>query len=328
MNRAPTILPTLSLAGLLVAGCVAGPQRDLSPREVGKLTSMTGNGPNKEREVIADMNEREMRAYIEGLLNEPIEFHGRAQTRDGQPLEGAGVRVLLFDKTLPEMQPPYVTGPLLPPIKTDRNGQFRITKQTGGALLIHVEKDGFQPVNDSRRFYYFGERLQYRNKDPLPSAEMPAVFILEDTDLSLIEDLFSGSIPLPETGAAAEISLRHPTPYGVEPDAADLRVTFHQGEANDAGRYDWSCDVSAPGGGIQFYSDIRVDLAPEEGYEDSVTVSMDADDPNWKHREEYSFLLKLRDGNYAFIEFKVRTKGDRFFVAEGTINIGGERFLK
>ena len=316
------------MALLVFAGCVTNPQRDLSPREVGLLQQVSEGNRDANEAIVASMTESELRDFIQDLLEAPVEFYGEVEDRDGNPIQDVRIKALLFDKMLDELEPPYVTGTSLPNIRTGKNGVFRITGKSGLGLMLRVEKDGFKPVNDTVRVYYYPQNLASRNKHPLPSAESPATFILEDTELALVRSYYSGSIPLPDEGRSSETSLRQPTPYGVESGTGDLRVTYKQGRVLEDGRYDWSCRVSVPGGGIQRYTDITVDLAPEDGYEESVEVGMQTTDPAWSHRKDFFLVLRMHDGNYAFVRFKVRTRGDHYYIAEGTFNTAGERFLK
>jgi hypothetical protein len=296
----------------------------LSPAEIDEIRTVQRDDTSEE---VLNLEPDELKAYLTEFVESPIDFHGLVINENGEPVEGAEIEVLLFDRVLEPLRYPYLTGPFLPTRKTDRKGSFEITDTEGAAILIKVSKRGYRPVGDSRRVYRFPPELQVKNEYPLPSKEEPAEFHLIENDDSALRRIATGAIPLPPKGGAAEISLRRYTPHGVEPDEGDLRVAYARGKPGPDGRFDWKCTISVPGGGIQRYDDLLKDLAPEDGYADSFTIERDADSEDWTDRVEQFLVVRMQDGNYAFARFKVRTNGDAFFVVNGTWNSAGDRHL-
>lgn len=321
----PWIRRCLSLGvGLVLGGCVTQPERVLSPAEIDEIRTIQSDDT---REEVLNLEPDELKAYLVEFVESPVDFHGLVINENGEPVEGAKIEVLLFDRVLEPLRYPYLTGPFLPARKTDRKGSFEITGTEGAAILITVSKRGYRPSGHSRRVYRFPPELQGKNEYPLPSKEEPAEFQLIDNDDSALRRIATGAIPLPAKGGITEISLRRYTPHGVEPDEGDLRVTYARGKAGPDGRFDWKCKISVPGGGIQRYDDLSKDLAPEDGYADSLTIERDADSEDWADRVDQFLVLRMGDGNYAFVQFRVRTQGDAFFGADGTWNSAGDRHL-
>src|SRR5207253_3346534 len=69
--------------------------------------------------------------------------------------------------------------------------------------------------------------------------------------------------------------------------------------------------------------------APENGYQPSSEILMTTDlGSNWRGIVDKKYFLKLKDGNYARMNFKMIAGGDHFCAIESFLNPTGSRNLE
>lgn len=309
---------------VLLAGCVSAPTRELTPSEEAMLREFAQSDDNSD---VTAMSRDELKRYLDRLVETQFVMHGVVVDTAGNPIPNARVDALLFNRRTEQLEPPFLTGPLLGSVRSKKDGTFRFPQQTGAAIMVDVSAMGYAPVETSRRVYIFAPEIIERNDFELPTPERPAQFVFHDVDPDTLLELSSGSIPIVANGEPVEILLRQLTPYGVESGTGDLRISMERGAPNEDGRYNWSVQVTVPGGELQPYRDLTITSAPEDGYESDFHFSMQADDPKWRHRADRVLILRLRDETYAAIRLRMRTKGDPTFSIVGSWNRSGDRFV-
>jgi len=311
---------------LLSSGCVTRPERVLSPAEIQFLASVSGRQMHEGDSPLEQMDAGEARKILEQVCQSEVSFHGRVVDETGAPLRDAEIQMLVLDRPLERIEFPYLTGPVVS-LTTGGDGKFELKPRPGAGVLVDVRKDGYQPVESARQFFRFSPLMSTYDRERLPTADKPAVFMLTALNPDDVVEFVSGALRLPDDGSPVEMGIRRYTPFGADPGAGDLRVqvTTSPPGAND--HYDWTVRVTVPGGGLQEYQDILMTVAPEAGYAEEVDFEMSADDPKWSSRRELQLILHLRDGTYATALLRVRTQGDRFVSADGTWNRAGGRYL-
>jgi hypothetical protein len=85
-------------------------------------------------------------------------------------------------------------------------------------------------------------------------------------------------------------------------------------------KYDWHCKIMVLGGGLQTRTDEFDFIAPESGYQTSDEIDMPATAPHWNDNSSRNYFLKLANGTYARIDFKMIAGGDNFFEITSYLN--------
>jgi hypothetical protein len=161
---------------------------------------------------------------------------------------------------------------------------------------------------------------------PMPGPEETAVFILKPR--SAADELFevaTGAVRIPASGRV-ELSLIDVSPHGVPEGTGQLAVSCQRGDVSRP-RYDWTCRVSAPGGGIQLRNRLDFDLAPKSGYREAIVLGYRMEDSNWRDRVDEDVFVRLDDGNYGYLSIRIRTLGDYYVALRGVLNQHGSRLV-
>jgi hypothetical protein len=102
-------------------------------------------------------------------------------------------------------------------------------------------------------------------------------------------------------------------------------------QAKDAaGRFEWRCRVSVPGGGLirrKAHNDCQ---APQHGYQLADEIVMRGNDPEqrWSSQAEREYFVKLRNGRYARAKITAFAGFRTFFVLESDLNPSGSPNLE
>jgi|GEM_PF-3643695 len=87
-------------------------------------------------------------------------------------------------------------------------------------------------------------------------------------------------------------------------------------DPNLAQPYDWRFRLTVPGGGVVERTDEFAFEAPAEGYREVVEFAMPKDAERWKQHFEAEYFVKLGDGRYARMQFRITTGGAHFATAK------------
>jgi len=268
---------------------------------------------------------------LRSILGTKIEFYGQVLDLEDQPVAGAKIRygalnAANFAKVWEEGVPKVV-------LTADKEGRFSI-RAKGGSLTVYASKEGYYKLvgQSSGDFGYGFSDGQKPSSDP----ENPVIFRLRkkgETEplvyfdgpaparswirvangKSIYWDLSTGKIGKSPTSIL--VSQKHNKPP-------------RKDNNYDPRKYDWSFTMKIPGGGLTKRQGGRFDfIAPEEGYEESVTISMDKDDPDWtvSRNLSHEYFVKFPNGNYARIMVRNSTGGFRY---ESHLNPSGSRNLE
>ena len=210
--------------------------------------------------------------------------------------------------------------------KSGPDGLFSIVKIRGKTLSIEISKPGYYTSKKNPyMFWYAGETVNFS-----PDASNPIVFHLRKVGKAEPITAIAGSVLLP----------KNDTPVGLSIDQAKIVIPEHgdlliRCRTEDAGKrsgqqYDWHCEITVPRGGIQEDMDEFDFLAPESGYQASITIDMPAtlERSVWRDRWERNYYLKLPDGKYAKLRLDLITYGQHFCLIEIYKNPAGLRSLE
>ncbi len=102
----------------------------------------------------------------------------------------------------------------------------------------------------------------------------------------------------------------------------------HQVNSNQP--YDWRVRIEVPGGGLIQRAAAFDFEAPSDGYAESNEIDMPATaGRQWRSQASGNYFLKLANGTYARLEFRMVAGGDHFFRVASFLNPNpGDRNLE
>lgn len=132
---------------------------------------------------------------------------------------------------------------------------------------------------------------------------------------------------MPKDGSPVEIDLETGKSAG---SSGDFRIECwtHDQTKDEAGRYDWRCRVSVPGGGLIEREDALDFGAPEAGYRKVDEITMAKAAPQWRSQVRKDYFLQLNDGRFARVSLEVITHGDHLIAVTSFLNPSGSRNLE
>jgi hypothetical protein len=250
----------------------------------------------------------------------PITFYGKVVDENAQPVEGAQVE---FDWN--DLSP---AGHSEVRTTSDAWGLFSLTGVQGKRLLVSVKKTGYYTWHERNQgsFEYASKSEDIYHK---PDPNNPVLFYLkkkgEAEPLVKIEKYFR--IRRDGTPVSVDLLKGKEAPKG----QGDLQVECwtadqHKDRFN---RYNWRCRITVPNGGL-IESTKEFDFeAPENGYRPSDEIEMPMSlAEKWRPEAEKRYFVKLGNGNYARIMFRMIAGGDHFFKIESFLNPSGSRNLE
>ena len=243
---------------------------------------------------------------VEGIYSAPISFYGKVVDQFGNPVAGAKVDYSVVDKFW-EKGSSYHG-------QSDGNGYFSITGIHGAGMTVGVTKDGYDNIDGkSDRGYGLGEKL--------PTQDNPEILVLRKK--AKAEPLYAidRDIIVPKDGTPVEVDLKSGNP--VASGQGDIKIEcWASEESKDAkGHYEWHCRLSVPEGGLLKRTDPELNFnAPESGYEPSVDITMSQTAERWQPANDDQYWVKLHDGTYGRMRFRITTGGGHFASITSFVN--------
>jgi hypothetical protein len=258
--------------------------------------------------------------------NVPITFYGRVVDQKNQPVPGVMVAL--------EYRFGYFTSPTTgkerwAPVSltTDTNGDFVLDGVKGGFLqFMSVKRDGYKllPKQAKAGFMYYPPQFR-------PNSNSPIIFKM--WKMTKAEPLtcssWHGKVPC--DGTPVEFDLLS----GKRMNHGNLRIscTLVPTAAKWGNQHlsDYKCTMAIVGGAIQPTLDDFTYLAPENGYQPTVTIEEKAADPNHRDAElEQEFYIKTADGDYGTLslDWSAWQKPPTHLEWDASINPSGSRNLE
>jgi hypothetical protein len=254
------------------------------------------------------------------MLNEwrtPIEFYGVVEDESSSVISGAHVDFDCNDLSS--------TGTSFYHTESDANGAFSIRNITGKLLGVKVGKEGYytyHPNGDD--FYYAGQ-----NQNFVPDPGNPVVFRLRKKGAGEALIHFHKNFRVPRDGTPVLVDLA--TGNLTQSSENSLVVECWTGDdvKKQGWKYDWKCQVSVPGGGLQIYSEQFPFLAPQDGYVLSDLIDMTVtNNVSWAYDVQHNYYIHTTAGNFGRIVFGMIAGGDNFCVIDSYFNPSGSRNLE
>jgi len=162
-----------------------------------------------------------------------------------------------------------------------------------------------------------------------PSPDNPVIFKLTKKKLTpVLIDISLRSNPLPKDGTPVEMDLMNG--HVVQPGQGNLRVECWAPDATDnrSHHYAWRYRLTVMDGGLLEKSPDLNAEAPVVGYKLADEMSVASDQQPWKDSIEKNYFVKLKNGNYALLDFSISTGSNMFFYTQTYVNPSGGRSLQ
>ncbi len=202
---------------------------------------------------------RAMQAVSEGMVT-PIEFYGRVVDQSGVPIEGVEVAYSAAGA-------PFASGTGEGKAITDANGIFNTRGARGTTLHVSFKKTGYEFKNvDFADIKNEARPLQWSD---YADEDKPYIFKawktekyaqVKSEDKRYLSFVPNGPVYTVDFSGEERVKWE-----GIR--EGDIRIAFTRNEK------DWKVQIDAVNGGIQESSDEYMNLAPESGYQKSLTYS-------------------------------------------------------
>jgi hypothetical protein len=297
-------------------------------KAAGKGNREVGMPPQREPINIPKMLQIEREREIERGKDQwrtPIEFYGKVVDELNQPLPGAEVTLGCNDLS--------ISGHSTYKTNTDGTGSFSIRDISGKTLTVSVAKPGYYTSKlDRTGFFYAG-----KNENFVPSPNNPVIYHLwkKGATEPLIVLRGGYNVPgegkqysLPRDGTPTEIDLA--SGRKTAPGQGNLVIECFVDDAvtQRGAKFDWSCRLTVPKGGILLSTNEFDFIALESGYTPSAEIEARASDENWQRSLTRKYFLHLPDGHYARMIFSINAWENPFCEIEAFVNPSGSRNLE
>ncbi len=247
----------------------------------------------------------------------PIEFYGKVVDENETPVQGTQIEFSCTDLS--------AAGNSYYRTTSDAAGLFSLNNVQGKLLVVrNIEKEGYYVSKQNRNnFFYAGE-----NENFIPDVGNPIVFRLrkkgQAEPLVVSEGIFSVSI----SGKLLEIDLK--TGKATASGKGNLIVEFYRTPLDQTkGQiYDWSFQISVPGGGLALSTNEFDFLAAKGGYEPVGKIETPASlEKQWYGRFNRKYFIRFADGTYGRILVDLMSYNGSLKI-ESFINPSGSRNLE
>lgn len=248
---------------------------------------------------------------MQTLMLTPVKFYGIVLDQDGQPVPAAKVEVSVLNN--------FTKGT---PISTtsDASGKF-IIRSRGASLHVEVSKQGYGRIDRESKFKPSSQGFDFVDGIGKgihhPDSASPVVFQLRKPRNPVALERLAVNPSVPRDGTPITVNLSKTSTAAVQ-----IRCLTNEGNPVPMGRYNWRCETSVKGGGIQEVKEDEVFEAPEDGYASSAVIEMPTtlDVKVWRSRVEKKYWLRFPDNTYGRVEFSMHSGGDHFAIIEGYRN--------
>jgi hypothetical protein len=254
------------------------------------------------------------------MTNRPLTVTGVVIDEDGRPIAGASIGFNSYRGS--EATPTRF-------VASKDDGTFDIAGEDGMKMYVSASHENYLKISATSSFVYpkgsifkrgnsvdSGDFLTLRMRKRPPSAGLKAVSARRDFDSSnwvVAFDMVTGKTRAGAPSGQREIGFYLELGEGATP--------------NIESRFDWTVTVQVPrGGGAQWRTDPKAYEAPENGYEETLVASFNAEDTNWTYVAERNVFVRFADGTYGRLNFRV-SAATRSLTLSSYHNPSGDRNL-
>jgi len=227
----------------------------------------------------------QMQMILDAQNGRQIDFYGKVIDQYGEPIAEVKVRgvIVLSSMAGTANQDNFA--------ETDGNGIFKFNNLHGPNFGVALSKDGYAP--------YIGPNWSESYK---PDPNNPEVFImwkLQGSE-SLVHQRFIVMLPCDGTSKNVDLHTGKTVSKG-----GDITITFTRNPVQiTIGKpFEWTLTVDVPGGGLQEIHDLYPYEAPEDGYQQTITVATGPDPKTYVNSSYKSYYYKSADSKYGRVSF-------------------------
>lgn len=234
----------------------------------------------------------------------PIEFYGKVVDQFGQPVADATV-VLSWTVVGGGKEMRETTG---------SDGRFALTGENGKRMTVDIMKQGYLPTRQSFQSFEYAEffnELFYA-----PDMNQPVVFRMQKLIGAEPVYVFSFSGKTTPDGPALWLNVGK----GKFEPTGDFSFAVSLGEKKNRIGQEYAVIVQTWNGAMLAATNEEFPfLAPEEGYQSTLTLAQPASDPNYQQQKNLKFYAKLPGGRYAFVGLEVNVIPGGDVVLNGAV---------
>ena len=272
----------------------------------------------------------------------PIVFYGQVIDQDSQPVLDAAIKVKVIYyggfslAKLLNMEGNYKERELK--LITDAEGRFKVDGVEGESLRVWVSKEGYSgPERESLYDYNPAEKNLLHQPDPAN----PELFTLWKSGAGV--DLLTSEVRLfiknDDPQRIYTVNLLEKQIYPGVSDQGDVVITAqNEGRGLDEvaklyirDRYDWSVEVTMPGGGMVQTDNQYPYRAPAAGYQETIIFHASKNDPSWKSAfNGMGYYFVDKQGRYGSLRLDIDAGAEDVIVRfqEVSMNPTGSRNLQ
>lgn len=274
-------------------------------------------------------DEQRLRRYL-ASFQQSLDLYGVVLEEQSQrPVVGARVRLGPIDHPGIGSQDSSPTV-----VYTDALGRFSFLGHRGLDLTVQVSKAGYYTLaHGSSAMFTHDPPSGHTDEQSFASdPAAPARLYLRQQGTpaaKLIHHELNRSVP--RDGSAYQVNLAYGTQVVGVPGDLQIECWGNDDGIRGGTPFDWWCRVSVPGGGLQVRSDEFAFQAPEGGYQPGEEINMPAalGKQRWQDTFSRDYFVRLADGRYARMNFKIFPGGGHFFDATVYLNpTPGDRNLE
>lgn len=253
----------------------------------------------------------------------PIEFYGKVEDENDQPVPGATVQFHWTETPTEALEEkPGETSTTA----SDATGLFALHGAKGPSLSVDVSKEGYYTSRTNPWSFFYTLNGHFS-----PDAFNPVVFHLrkkgEGVSLVVADfPSFAHVVQLHHDGTPVELDLFNDKQTSAGTGQVKLEL-WRDVFVPNAQVFGWKCQISVPDGGLLVCNNEFGFLAPESGYQPSFTVDMPATNQNWQTEIRKSFFIKTSNNDYGRIDFYLLAYNG-VYTLHSAINPTGSRNLE
>lgn len=268
---------------------------------------------------------QQVKKKIDLLVLTPITFYGKVVDEEGNGIADATINASFANKFM-ENSPSSN-------YRSDSNGNFKLSGH-GLSVGLTVSKEGYYGLGE-RSGGTFNYSTAVGQLDTHTNPDKPAIFVLKKKRADEALFSFFRGWRVKEDGTPIFIDLSAGTKRDQQSDRTiKVEAWIHNEnitleKKNFFDQYDWKYVISVPGGGLIPRKGEYDFIAPEQGYQESVTIDMPVSKgDDWVSMLERDYFVKLANGNYARITIQVRTNIQSGVAIISHYNPSGSRNLE
>jgi hypothetical protein len=233
------------------------------------------------------------------MLSKPLEISGVVLDDQGRPLIGASV-VYSSSKDGKWSQTKVV--------ECGEDGSFQINGEEGTSMHVSALHDDYMRIPGTTGLVY--PKGSFLKKDGSVDSGGFLTLVMRKKPLSAGLKAITARRTFEPPGWVATFDMgKGVTRAGAPTGEQEIGFYLELGEGatpNIESRFDWKVTVQVPrGGGAQWRTDPKDYEAPENGYEETLVASFNAEDTNWTYVAERNVFVRFADGTYGRLNFRL-----------------------